>query len=424
MFNKLKKLASKITKAGTKTKSLLALILVLTFTASAGAIWGPNRPAFDYNDPDGRKGSLNGPVFNSMKNTPTYGDEFNFTTAKKTSDQTWSNDLKVKDGDEVEIRLLVHNNANINTNESGLGIAKDVKAGLDLPQNQYGTKIEPIGYVSASNSAPKEVFDSTAISSADGRRFRLNYVPGSSQLQTIGNKGGFPGGVTLNDGFIGKNGIPVGSNALDGIWKGCFEYYAYITVKVKVTGEPKEEKPAVQIEKNVSTEKIGVNQEFKYTLDVKNTGNVDLNNVKVDDPAPANISFVRTEPTTGVDFTFSSSRVQATIAQLKVGETKRLTIVAKVTKYVPNQIINTACVDAPEVPGEKDDCDDAPITPVEFCPIPGKENLPVGSPECKITQVTPPQTTPSTGSGTLITIASTLSIAGATYALSRKFAKS
>ena len=177
IFNKLKKVSRL-----KKTWVLLALTIAIAIPSATLATWGPARPTFDYNDPTGRLGSLTGPVFNSMKNTPTYGDEFNFTTAKKTSDATWSNDLAVKDGDEVEIRLYIHNNANTSTNASGLGVATGVKAGIDLPEDQYSLKNEPIGFVNADNSTPKGVWDGTVISSADGKKFKLNYVKGSAKL--------------------------------------------------------------------------------------------------------------------------------------------------------------------------------------------------------------------------------------------------
>jgi uncharacterized repeat protein (TIGR01451 family) len=38
-------------------------------------------------------------------------------------------------------------------------------------------------------------------------------------------------------------------------------------------------------------------------------------------------------------------------------------IKAKVTQYVAGDIKNTACVDAPQVPGMPDDCDEAYVTP-------------------------------------------------------------
>ena len=118
-------------------------------------------------------------------------------------------------------------------------------------------------------------------------------------------------------------------------------------------------------------------------------------------------------------FTFSPSRVQAVIASLKVGESKSFNINARVTKYVPTQIINTACVNAPEVnpenPNENDDCDDAPVTPVEFCPIPGKENLPKNDAKCSL-----PTELPSTGSGPLLAVISAVLVGVLAVVASKK----
>jgi uncharacterized repeat protein (TIGR01451 family) len=508
-----------------------------------------------------------------MINTPTYGDERNFTSARKVGDATWSNDLKVTSGDEVEIRVYIHNNANTSTNASGLGIAKDVKAGVDIPLNQYGTRNEPIGFVNASNSQPKEVFDSTLISSSDGKKFKLEQVKNSSILTQRDNN--TPIRTTLSDSFVGTNGTSVGSqpgSATDGRWLGCYEHIGWVITKVKVIGEPQPETPnftikkyvngedaqdnntavkvkageqfeykvdvtntgdtelknvkawdtlptgvsyvdntlklegttvtndedffnankgvnipsiakgakktftfkavipakdnaekekackpgvgtfynnvakadpegplptkedpavvncdytppkntpAVEIEKSVSKPVVAVNESFVYTVKVTNTGNVNLTNVKVDDPAPMNITFDSVEQTAGMTFTFSPSRVQAVIASLKIGESKSFNINARVTKYVPTQIINTACVNAPEVnpenPNENDDCDDAPVTPVEFCPIPGKENLPKNDAKCSL-----PTELPSTGSGPLLAVISAVLVGVLAVVASKK----
>lgn len=574
-MKKFKQILKKFKKVSTTKKALLSLtLLALVTSAAAFAVWGPNRPAFDYTDPVGRKGSLNGPVFNSMKNTPIYGDEFNFTTARKITDATWSNDLKVVAGDQIEFRVLVHNNANSSTNESGLGIAKDVKAGIDLPQNQFGTANEPIGFVNASNSTPKEVFDSTRISTADGKRFKIDYIEGSAKLTTAGNKAGFPSGVTISDAFVSKTGTPIGSNAINGVWPGCFEYYGWITIRATVIGEPqpqpnytikkyvndqdaqdnnsavkvktgeqfeyrvdvtntgdteltnvkawdvlpagvsyvdntlklesatvgndedffnpskgvtipsitkgtkksftfkavikadtqaeKEQKckpgagtfynniakadpegtlpekqdpavincdytppknePAVDIEKTVSKSNLSVNEIFTYNLKVTNTGNVDLKNVKVDDPAPLNVVFNTYQPMADVTFDFNQYRVKAVIAELKVGQSKTLSLTAKVTKYVAGQIVNTACVNANEVnpgnPTQNDDCASVPVTVTENCPIPGKETLPKSSTDCAT-----PSEIPSTGAGIYFTVGSAVVVAGVAFVASAKMNK-
>ena len=580
IFNKLKKVSRL-----KKTWVLLALTIAIAIPSATLATWGPARPTFDYNDPTGRLGSLTGPVFNSMKNTPTYGDEFNFTTAKKTSDATWSNDLAVKDGDEVEIRLYIHNNANTSTNASGLGVATGVKAGIDLPEDQYSLKNEPIGFVNADNSTPKGVWDGTVISSADGKKFKLNYVKGSAKLTQRDGSG--TATATLPDQFIGANGTAVGSqpgSATNGKWLGCYEHVGLVKVKVKVTAEPQPEKPnftikkyvngddaqnkdtsvkvqageefdykvdvtntgktelknvkvsdklpngveyiagslkldgtkvkndtdffssskgviipsiavgqkaiftmkakivvnedktaeeacepgqktfynniatadpegtgeglnpkedpavincttpkkepGVEITKEVSQENVALNQEFTYNVKVTNTGNVDLVNAIVQDPAPSNIEFIRTEPVAGISFEFSPSKITATIAELKVGESIDFNVIAKVTKATEGDIVNTACVNAaevnPEQPEKEDDCDDAPVRVVENCLIPGKEDLPKDSEKCKEDVSTPPKPevpteTPSTGAGSaLITVLSTLTVATMAFIASSK----
>jgi uncharacterized repeat protein (TIGR01451 family) len=580
IFNKLKKVSRL-----KKTWVLLALTIAIAIPSATLATWGPARPTFDYNDPTGRLGSLTGPVFNSMKNTPTYGDEFNFTTAKKTSDATWSNDLAVKDGDEVEIRLYIHNNANTSTNASGLGVATGVKAGIDLPEDQYSLKNEPIGFVNADNSTPKGVWDGTVISSADGKKFKLNYVKGSAKLTQRDGSG--TATATLPDQFIGANGTAVGSqpgSATNGKWLGCYEHVGLVKVKVKVTAEPQPEKPnftikkyvngddaqnkdtsvkvqageefdykvdvtntgktelknvkvsdklpngveyiagslkldgtkvsndtdffnsnkgvvvpsiavgqkaiftmkakitvnqdktaeeacepgqktfynniatadpegtgeglnpkedpavincttpkkepGVEITKEVSQENVALNQEFTYNVKVTNTGNVDLVNAIVQDPAPSNIEFIRTEPVAGISFEFSPSKITATIVKLKVGESIDFNVIAKVTKATEGDIVNTACVNAaevnPEQPEKEDDCDDAPVRVVENCLIPGKEDLPKDSEKCKEDVSTPPKPevpteTPSTGAGSaLITVLSTLTVATMAFVASSK----
>jgi uncharacterized repeat protein (TIGR01451 family) len=580
IFNKLKKVSRL-----KKTWVLLALTIAIAIPSATLATWGPARPTFDYNDPTGRLGSLTGPVFNSMKNTPTYGDEFNFTTAKKTSDATWSNDLAVKDGDEVEIRLYIHNNANTSTNASGLGVATGVKAGIDLPEDQYSLKNEPIGFVNADNSTPKGVWDGTVISSADGKKFKLNYVKGSAKLTQRDGSG--TATAVLPDQFIGANGTAVGSqpgSATNGKWLGCYEHVGLVKVKVKVTAEPQPEKPnftikkyvngddaqnkdtsvkvqageefdykvdvtntgktelknvkvsdklpegveyiagslkldgtkvsndtdffnsnkgvvvpsiavgqkaiftmkakitvnqdktaeeacepgqktfynniatadpegtgeglnpkedpavincttpkkepGVEITKEVSEENVALNQEFTYNVKVANTGNVDLVNAIVQDPAPSNIEFIRTEPVAGISFEFSPSKITATIAELKVGESIDFNVIAKVTKATEGDTVNTACVNAaevnPEQPEKEDDCDDAPVRVVENCLIPGKEDLPKDSEKCKEDVSTPPKPevpteTPSTGAGSaLITALSTLTVATMAFVSSSK----
>lgn len=158
---------------------------------------------------------------------------------------------------------------------------------------------------------------------------------------------------------------------------------------VKCKDIPKENHPAVDIEKDVSKSEVEVGEEFTWHLVVTNTGDVDLKNVKVTDEAPENVDFISAAQVDGTKVTVSADKFEAVIANLKKDQVVEFDIVSKVTAQVEGDIVNTACVDAPEVKDQGDnpdvdDCDDAKTkVPPEHCPVAGKENLPKDSAECK-----------------------------------------
>jgi uncharacterized repeat protein (TIGR01451 family) len=153
--------------------------------------------------------------------------------------------------------------------------------------------------------------------------------------------------------------------------------------------------PAVTIDKKVDgveNKQVAVGQNFTYQLVVKNTGDVKLTNVVVTDQAPANVQFVSTDKGT-----VTGNKLNYTIPELAVGASQTINIVAKVTAYQAGNIVNTACVNAPEVnpgnPNTTDDCDDAVVTvvpPVDKCTVPGKGHLPKDDPACKEDKCTVP----------------------------------
>ncbi len=120
----------------------------------------------------------------------------------------------------------------------------------------------------------------------------------------------------------------------------------------------------VDIDKTVDSNEptaVNVNTEFNYQVKVTNSGDVALKNVDVIDKAPAGVSFI------GANLgSISGNSWSYRIPALAINESVTIAIKAKVTSYVEGQIINTACVNAPEVnPGQPtatDDCDDTPVT--------------------------------------------------------------
>lgn len=122
--------------------------------------------------------------------------------------------------------------------------------------------------------------------------------------------------------------------------------------------------PSVKIEKTVEKPVVDVNSKFDYKIKVTNNGEVNLTNVKVHD-TPADGSHIQLISANGVG-SISGNTWSYTIPSLKVGESKTFTLTAKVTQYTEGELVNTACVNAPEVnpsePSKDDDCSSVPVT--------------------------------------------------------------
>ena len=134
------------------------------------------------------------------------------------------------------------------------------------------------------------------------------------------------------------------------------------------TAETTTKQPAIKIVKKVDHNVVAVNGTFNYTIEVTNIGQKVLKNAKVTDPAPEGVEFLEADYPDDNQITLTSDEFTATIPTLNIGETVTYVIKAKVTKQVTGAITNTACVDAVEIPGEKDDCSSVEIhTPSYEC---------------------------------------------------------
>ena len=207
----------------------------------------------------------------------------------------------------------------------------------------------------------------------------------------------------------------------------------------------REKVPGISIIKKVDGQdhkEVAVGQTFTYQITVTNKGETDLKNVKVTDPAPQHVQFLTADKGTIADNSWSH-----TISSLKVGESANFAITAKVLKEVEGRIKNTACVDAPAVPGAPDDCDDAtvevPPTPevpiIKVCDLGSKTIISIREDDfdatkhstnledCKEVPTKPvpeaPTELPTTGIGdTLVNLVALGTLVGTTiaYALSRR----
>lgn len=130
------------------------------------------------------------------------------------------------------------------------------------------------------------------------------------------------------------------------------------------------ENPGINVTKYVEHQKykrVGVNVQFEYEIAVKNTGSKNLTNVVVTDTPQSGITLLSASAGS-----ISGNKWTYTIPSLSVGQTVNFTLKAKVPVYLAGMLENTVCVNAPEIPGNPDDCDTAnvdvpPTEQVEVC---------------------------------------------------------
>jgi uncharacterized repeat protein (TIGR01451 family) len=117
--------------------------------------------------------------------------------------------------------------------------------------------------------------------------------------------------------------------------------------------------PGVKIEKLVEGADYFAAEtdvEYDYQIKVTNTGETTLKNVVVTDTPEKGVTLLSADQGDISDNTWTY-----TIPKLTAGQDMSFTLSAKVPEYLAGRINNTACVNAPEVPGNPDDCDDAEV---------------------------------------------------------------
>jgi len=281
----MKNLFSRISKKGLL---VMAVVVGAFGLATAAQAWSPDRPTYTMKVPADHV------TFNSITDNPSYGDERTFFDAKdatNTASGGFKDNVTVSNGEEVLLRIYVHNNAaaNLNgTNYDGVGVAKGAKLRIYLP-TATANALRANAYVSATNAAPLEVADTVDFNSSTP--FSLSYVPGSAVMYTNAVTKGF----ALNDSVV-TTGAAIGYTGANGIIPGCLEYSGIVTIKAKVSMPDYSLEKKVRVngtstfEKSV-TAKPG--DKVDYVLAFKNTGSTTLSNVVVGDRLPQGVTYVK-----------------------------------------------------------------------------------------------------------------------------------
>lgn len=276
-------------------KSIISGVLALGIIGAAltAAAWYPERPTFTMAQPADHV------TFNSITDNPREGDErafFEIKDAANTASDSFAHQTTVKDGQELLLRIYVHNNAadNLNgANLDGKGVAHDTKVRVWLP-SVTDTVLRANAYVSAREATPQVVSDTVdMVAPTTANKFSISYVPGSAVAY---NNFAGTAGLKLSDSIV-TDGALIGMSQADGVVPGCFKYANVVVLKVKV----KMENPGFTMSKKVAIPGSGTWDEtvkatpgatVAYQLEFKNNGNTTLNNVVVRDQLPANVAIV------------------------------------------------------------------------------------------------------------------------------------
>ncbi len=265
---------------------VVATVAALSFTASAQA-WYPERPTYTIANPADHV------TFNSITDNPNYGDERTFFDSKDaaiTGAGGYADSTKVQNGQEVLLRVYVHNNASETLNDAAhdyKGIARNAKVRVHLP-TASAAALRANAYISATNATPGEVSDTADFTSNSA--FSMSYVPGSA----VAYNNAHPTGMALSDNIV-TNGAAIGYENADGNVPGCFQYVNLVTIRVKISA------PSLKVEKTVRvagtkdwkeevTAKKG--ETVEYQIRVENTGKSNVDHVVIGDNLPPYMTYV------------------------------------------------------------------------------------------------------------------------------------
>ncbi|MCA9333098.1 PKD domain-containing protein [Candidatus Saccharibacteria bacterium] len=365
------------------TGSLIALAIVAGVTVGVKKVQAAQIPWTGDNLP-----SIKTPAFNIYTDLPYGdGDESDFVRLRtSTGDPTvpavngpFTDPLNAacNVGDKYDIRTYIHNGADDDYNDNGNGtaIASNVTVRMTAPLETTSNKfvfrsvISGTGHDEQGNPVPVTTVRDRGTLNC-GSNVQLKLVPHTVHVYSRSY-----GWISADDSAV-NGSLLVGSRTPgSGVQWGCFFDRILVVYTVEVTPVPVV--PAYTCDV-LTAESLG-NRRFRYTLRYTATNGATFKDVTYEFGDGAK------ETTT------------ATTVEHVYGQDGNYTTKATVTFMVNGQMVtapvNPAC--STQVSAN---------TPKDNCPIPGKENLPKDSPECRL---------PDTGIGELFGLFTATTVAGA-----------
>lgn len=218
------------------------------------------------------------------------------STGNNGKKNVWNgNTITVEEGKTYIVRLYVHNN-----NPKGeKATANNVKVSLQIPE-VVGATQRVNGYIDAPGTAISSYWDYVDFKSADGRVFYLDYVEGSSLVES--NYYGANGGKAVNDSIVGKKGVNVSYKANgDGKVPGCYGFASYYTIEVKPVFEStsieKVVRKAGTSDKFTESVNAKVGDKVEFRIHYKNLNASMVKDVMIRDSLPKNLKYVKNSAT-------------------------------------------------------------------------------------------------------------------------------
>lgn len=368
----------------------LAMLGMVSIGGGVANAWGPERPMFEWPNP------ATYVTFNSIKSNPDVGDEANFLRVRDSDEQYWGEGTtngwtdtieNMQEGHTYDVRLFVHNDG-----IEDKYLAENVKAHINLPtgENVYGKQFEVNGYLYASNAKPKEIWDNIVLKS--DKAFHVKVVSSKyyNNVRTEATDG-FDLGSEVYTAKGEGTGALLGFDQMNGYLNSCYKYSGYVLLKIQpvFAEQPVEEAPSFDIEKTVDKTTAKPGETINYTITVKNTGNVDLTNVKITDQLPngdyaSSITADNPENVGDVSGSLVVDGNTLTIANLPIGEvaTIHVAYTVKSSGDLPcgeTTLTNAVSGTTDQVTDEDNGDNNSVTTTVENdCVVPGVPNTGIG----------------------------------------------
>lgn len=375
-------------------KSLIVLTVAGLSFASLGAKAAAQQVVYVPGEP---LPSFEQPVFNTYTNVPfSVGNEADFvrvrpstgsvtdngTTGQRNSLYVDTLSAACNVGDMYDVRTYIHNGADpdFNNNGSGTAVAHNTTVNMTAPLNQTGKNFTFTTTISASNAAT--VSDTGTLKCASNVRLQL--VPTSVKVYSKAL-----GWQSISDNAV-NGSTKVGTHSLNSgdVW-GCWDERVLVAYVVKVVEVPQVPQASCDL---LTVTALG---ERKYKFDVKYTAK--------NGATFKEVRFDYGDGNTGTD------------AHHTYDKDGTYTVVATVAFMINGQMVTKT----------SDTCaKNLTVSTTEYCPVPGKGDLPKNSPECAYCpsnhdlaaddeRCVTPTSLPNTGAGSVIGLFAAVSAAGA-----------